>query len=290
MVAASEALTTSNSPPTASKRQPWKPDGDAHLIYRWVKMEGKSQGWVARSLNISQPTVSRVVQRYERWQAHAKEREDGRLDPAERLRAQRWLTFERNELILTSCLRIANELEGFIDTSKSVTSHPTSRPSQETKVRTELGRVDRTGMTARFLRLAFRINMEQLELAELAQPPLPQPLSDEVAAEEERQAAADDAELAEARRRIEETVIADLPEQWQERQYEPATENGRVGSARHEAPENNAVGEAHPTSDAERQDVRSHAERGNEITDHSPTHHSPTHHSALTTHDPTIFG
>ena len=82
-------------------------------------MEGKSQGWVAGLLGISQSTVSRILQRYERWQAHAKEREGGRLDPAERLRAQRWLTFERNELILSSCLRIATEMEGCIDTSKS---------------------------------------------------------------------------------------------------------------------------------------------------------------------------
>src|SRR5262249_53857839 len=134
-----------------SPRRPWKPDGDAHLIYRWVKMEGKSQTWVASALNISQSTVSRIVQRYERWQAHVKEREDGRLDSSERLRASRWLTFERNELILASCLRIANEMEGFIDTSKSTTCRPAHSPSQESEIRTEHACVDRTGMTARFL-------------------------------------------------------------------------------------------------------------------------------------------
>ena len=32
-------------------------------------------------------------------------------------------------------------------------------------------RIDRTGMTARFLRLAFRINMEQLKFAQIDQPP-----------------------------------------------------------------------------------------------------------------------
>src|SRR5438067_2000381 len=68
----------------------WQPDGDAHLIFQWVKMEGKSQSWVASSFDINQSTVSRIIQRYERWQAHAKERENGRLDHAERLRAQRW--------------------------------------------------------------------------------------------------------------------------------------------------------------------------------------------------------
>src|SRR5262245_43698994 len=107
---------------------PWSPNGDAHLIYQWVKMEGKTQAWVASALRIHQSTVSRILERYERWQAHAKDRENGRLDPAERLRAQRWLTFERNELILTSCLRIAHEMEGSIDTSKSTICRPASRP------------------------------------------------------------------------------------------------------------------------------------------------------------------
>src|SRR5262245_36608065 len=107
MVATTEPLTTHDSPLTPSRsRRPWTPDGDAHLIYQYVKMEGKSQSWVARAFDISQATVSRIVQRYERWQAHLKERENGRLDPTERVRAQRWLTFERNELILGSCLRI----------------------------------------------------------------------------------------------------------------------------------------------------------------------------------------
>src|SRR5438034_11483507 len=146
-------------------RRSWKPDGDAHLIFQWVKLEGKSQGLVASMLNISQPTVSRVIQRYERWQAHAKVREDGRLDPAERLRAQRWLTFERNELILASCLRIAKEMEGFTELSKSTISRPIARPSQQSEIRTEGRTIDRHGVASRFLRLAHRINMEQLKLA-----------------------------------------------------------------------------------------------------------------------------
>jgi hypothetical protein len=190
------------APDKPRTRRPWKPDGDAHLIFQWVKMEGKSQGQVAQMLNISQPTVSRIIQRYERWQAHAKPREDGRLDPAERLRAQRWLTFERNELILSSCLRIAHEMEGFIDTSKSTIRRPLSSPSQESEVRTEHATLDRSGIASRFLRLAFRINMEQLKLAEMDQPSPASPLSDEELAEEDRQAAADAAELAAARRTV----------------------------------------------------------------------------------------
>ncbi len=179
----------------------WSPDGDAHLIFQWVKMEGKSQGWVASAFGINQSTVSRIIQRYERWQAHAKERENGRLDHAERLRAQRWLTYERNELILASCMRIANELEGSIDTSRSTIRRAASDPSQEIEIRTQHACVDRTSMVSRFLRLAHRINMEQLKLAELDPPPLAAPLSPEELAAEEAQAAADAAELAAARQR-----------------------------------------------------------------------------------------
>src|SRR6266850_671844 len=162
MLAATQSPPPSLSlSPAPASRRPWKPDGDAHLIFQWVKMEGKSQGEVASMLNISQPTVSRVIQRYERWQAHAKEREGGRLDPTERLRAQRWLTYERNELILASCLRIAGELEGSIDTSRSTIRRAASDPTQDIEVRTHHACIDRTGMVSRFLRLAHRINMEQ---------------------------------------------------------------------------------------------------------------------------------
>lgn len=70
-------MSATAAPSTNSKyrsRRPWKPEGDDHLIFQWVKMQGKSQGWVAGELGISQATVSRVIQRYERWQAHAEER------------------------------------------------------------------------------------------------------------------------------------------------------------------------------------------------------------------------
>jgi hypothetical protein len=256
---ATASLTTDNCPlPTDNHRprRPWKPDGDAHLIFQWVKMEGKSQGWVASALNVSQPTVSRIIQRYERWQAHAKEREDGRLDPAERLRAQRWLTFERNELILASCLRIAHEMEGFIDTSKSTILHEASRPSKELEVRTHHARIDRTGTVARFLRLAFRINMEQLKLAELDQPPPAAALSDEELAEEDRQAAADAAELAAARRRVG-SAHHDVPEQELVREDDTAWAPSTTECGTREE----EVGTAHPP------DTCSHALRGNEVPD-----------------------
>src|SRR5206468_3357610 len=148
---------------------------------------------------INQSTVARIIQRVERWQAHAKARENGRLDRSERLRAQRWLTYERNELILASCLRIAKEMEGFTELSKSVISRPAHDPTEKRQIRTEGRTIDRHGVAARFLRLAWRINMEQLKLAELVDPPAAEPLTDEELAEEIHQAALDAAELAAAR-------------------------------------------------------------------------------------------
>jgi hypothetical protein len=135
------------------------------MIYEWVRFEGKSQDWVAKALDISQPTVSRVLQRYERWQARAEPREGGRLDHAERLRAQRWMTYERNERILASCLRMAGDMEGFIDVSKS-TIRRDGIVGDGNEIRTVHSTLDRSGIASRFLRLAFRINMEQLKLTE----------------------------------------------------------------------------------------------------------------------------
>ena len=183
------------------RRPEWEPDATDHLVFQWVKFDGQTQAWAARQLGISQPTVSRMVERYERWQAHARERENGRLDAAERRRAQRWLTYERNEVLLASALRIASEMEGFADVSKSVVSRPLSKPGEERQVRTETAVLDRHGIAARFLRLAFRINMEQLKLVEQEAAPLPAALTAEQMAEEERLDALVAAELAEARRR-----------------------------------------------------------------------------------------
>ena len=191
-------MTTS----TATLNSCWQPSADDHLIYRWVKFEGYTQSQVASMLRIHQSTVSRVIQRYERWQAHHKDREGGRLDPQERLRAQRWLTYERNELILASCLRIADEMERSTELSKTTIRRPIDQPNCQTEVRTEGRVIDRHGVASRFLRLAFRVNMEQLKLTALiardSQTPL-EPLSDEELAAELHQAALDAAELAAAR-------------------------------------------------------------------------------------------
>jgi hypothetical protein len=199
VAAAHQAASSTNDNEHA--RRPWSPDRTDHLIFQWVKMEGKTQDWVATQLGVSQPTVSRVVQRYERWQAHAREREGGRLDHRERLRAQRWLTFERNELLLSSCLRIAQEMEGFTDVSKSTIRRGASL-TQEREVSTQHATIDRSGVAARFLRLAFRINMEQLKLAELDPPPPAEPLSEEEIAEQDRADAVAAEELAAAWRRL----------------------------------------------------------------------------------------
>src|SRR5438105_1336499 len=118
------AVTSAPSPTPLVSPSRYQPSGDDHLIFEWVKMQGKTQSEVARMFRIDQSTVSRIVQRYDRWLAHARARENGRLSPQERLRAQRWLTFERNELILASCLRIAQEMEGFTDVSKSTVRRP----------------------------------------------------------------------------------------------------------------------------------------------------------------------
>ena len=136
--------------PKTRKRKPWKPGNRDHEIYVSVRFQGMGQAQVASQYDISQATVSRTLERYEKWQAHAQPGEDGSLTHAEQLRAQRWLTYERNDRILGSCLRMA----------------------------------------ARFLRLAFKINMEQLKLTErepLA--PLP-PLTEEENAAYEAESAA----------------------------------------------------------------------------------------------------
>jgi len=178
------------APPKKRKRRGWAPDATDHLVYQWVTFEGKRQTWVATAIGVDQSTVSRIVQRYEKWQAHATPATDGRLSDAERKRAQRWLTFQRNELIIASSLRIAHEMEGFIDVSKSVLSHPAGDPAAQREVRTEHMVVDRSAIAARFLRLVHRINMDQLKLSE--KEPLPDlpPLNDEEVAEQEADAAA----------------------------------------------------------------------------------------------------
>ena len=99
--------------------------------------------------------------------------------------------------------------EGFTELSKSTISRPIARPSQQSEIRTEGRTIDRHGVASRFLRLAHRINMEQLKLAALIVregEALAEPLTDEELAEEARQAALDAAEIAAARQRAEDTV------------------------------------------------------------------------------------
>src|SRR5262245_43095930 len=187
---------------TTSQHPAYQHSGDELLTFESAKMQDNTQSQVASFFGINQSTVSRIIQRIERWQAHAKARENGHLDPHERLRAQRWLTYERNELILASCLRIAHEMEGFTELSKNTISRPVDRPSYEHEIRTEGRTIDRHGVAARFLRLAWRINMDQLklteQLAKLGDLPT-EPLTDEELAAEAHQAALDAAELAAAR-------------------------------------------------------------------------------------------
>jgi hypothetical protein len=160
------AATAIAAQPMKRTRKAWKPGQRDHLVYQWVRMEGKQQTWVAGQLELSQSTVSRILSRYDKWIAHAQPGDDGRLSAEEQLRTQLWLTYARNEAILTACLRIAGEMEGFVDVSQSVVQRPLCSPKAQKEVRTVHSRIDRTSTCARFLRLAFRINMEQLKLVE----------------------------------------------------------------------------------------------------------------------------
>jgi hypothetical protein len=134
------------------------------LVFRWVKFEGKTQSWVAEQLEINQSTVSRMVEKYERWIARGGPTRQGGLSYDERLRAARWLAIERNEWILNSALRMAAELEKPVDATRSTVSRSAASPSQETEIRTQHVTVDRSGAVARYLRLAHRVNMENLKL------------------------------------------------------------------------------------------------------------------------------
>jgi hypothetical protein len=100
-------------------------------------------------------------------------------------------------------------MEGFIDVSKSVINRPASQFTQETEIRTEHATIDRHGIAARFLRLAFRINMEQLKLVSQDPPPVPEPLSAEELAEQEAASAAILAEFEAVERAAAEAAEAD---------------------------------------------------------------------------------
>lgn len=182
-------------PAPARQRKPWKPSGRDELVYQWVRMEGKTQQWVASAMDISQATVSRTLARYGKWQAHAKPGADGSLDRAERQRMQWQLTYERNERIVASALRLADEMEFPRDMEKSVTVRPNLPTTDERMIRQESFVQDRSGMIARFLRLAFRVNMEQLKLVDHEPEPLA-PLTEEEEAACAAGSAAVEAEVA----------------------------------------------------------------------------------------------
>jgi hypothetical protein len=186
------------------RRKPWTPDHNATIVYQWVKFEGKRQSWVASALRISQSTVSRIVERYEKWLAHGRAGVEGGLNEAERQRSQRWLTYERNEIILASCLRIAGDMEGCRDVSRSVVTRPMGEPAGETEVRTTHESIDRSGIAARFLRLAFQINMQQLKIAEKDPLPALPPLDEEELARQDEEAAVDTADIESVREKIDE--------------------------------------------------------------------------------------
>src|SRR5688572_2172091 len=142
--------TTATIPFTPAQQKPWAPSDRDRLIFQWVKFEGQTQSWVADQFEISQSTVSRIVERYERWIARGGPAQQGGLTHDERLRTQRWLTFERNEYIIASALRLAGEMERALDTSKSTVSRPVSHPSRESEVRTEHRTIDRSGLAHRY--------------------------------------------------------------------------------------------------------------------------------------------
>jgi transposase len=170
------AAETNSFSASSPNTRPWTPTDRDRMIFRWIKFEGYKQSWVAEQLEINQSTVSRIVERYDRWIAHGGPAQQGALSRDERLRAQRWLTYERNEWMLTSALRMAGEMERMSDTSKSTTKHYCSEPSRELEVRTENSIRDRTGMVCRYLRLAYRINMDQLKLVQQDDLPALEPL------------------------------------------------------------------------------------------------------------------
>jgi len=168
-------MTTTNT--THAPSRPWSPTDRDRLIYHWVKFDGHKQTWVADQLGLNQSTVSRIVDRYERWIARGGLTQQGSPSRDERIRAQRWLTYERNEWILASCMRLANEMERPMDTSNSTILHHAVDPSREIEVRTAHKTLERSGTACRFLRLAHRVNMDQEKLLAKLDLPALEPLT-----------------------------------------------------------------------------------------------------------------
>ena len=66
-VSETTSAETTQSPSSSNNNRPWSPTDRDRLIYHWVKFDGHKQSWVAQQLNLNQSTVSRIVDRYERW-------------------------------------------------------------------------------------------------------------------------------------------------------------------------------------------------------------------------------
>jgi len=151
---------------TSNTARTWAPSDRDRLIYKWAKFDGHKQSWIADQLELNQSTVSRIIDRYERWIAHGGPAQQGALTRDERLRAQLALTLDRNEWIIASSMRLAGEMELMSDATKSTTRHYCSEPSREIEVKTENSIRDRTGKAYRYLRLAYKIGMDQIKLIE----------------------------------------------------------------------------------------------------------------------------
>jgi hypothetical protein len=93
-------------------------------------------------------------------------------------------------------------------------------------------------MAARFLRLAFRINMEQVKLAEAEPAPLPEPLTEEEVAQQEEQDAEDRAEIAAVRERSNQNIEEErrsIMDELQAARYQAEQARRDAAAAREEA-------------------------------------------------------
>jgi len=167
---------------TAPKSRPWTPTHRDRTIYHWIKFDGQSQLDVAQRFKIHQSTVSRIVERYEHWLAHGGPEQEGALTHEERRRVQRRLTYERNEWVIATAMRLTNQMQELHETTARSFAGPNAHTTPDREVSTKTSTVDRTGIAARFLRLVHRVNMDQHRLqAEDDLPPLPLLTHDDIA-------------------------------------------------------------------------------------------------------------
>jgi hypothetical protein len=144
--------------------RPWTPTSRDRLVYRWVKSDGQSQSEVAARLKINQSTVSRIVERFELWIAHGGPEQEGALNHEERRRAPRRLTYERNEWVIATAMRLTNQLQLFHEETSRSFAGPNALPDPERQVKTQVRTVDRTALAARYLSLVHQVNMDQHRL------------------------------------------------------------------------------------------------------------------------------